>query len=82
MTGEIKKAISFQNLSSPPTPIFSDLKILKLHDLFKLKLLFFFDCDNKISPSCFNPSLNLIESVPPYRQATNVVFVANLKLFL
>ena len=49
------KAISFQKFTSPSTPLFSDLKILKLHDLFQLKFLcFVYDCVNKISPSCFH----------------------------
>ena len=76
------KAISFQNFASPSSPIFSDLKILKLHDLFQLKLLcFVYDCVNKISPSCFHSFFELVESVHPYltRQATNNDIFLNQK---
>ena len=48
------RAIAFEHFTSLTTPLFSSLKILKLRDLFKLKLLsFVYDCVNKISPSCF-----------------------------
>ena len=46
---------------------FSDLKILKLHDLFQLKLLsFVYDCVNRIFPSCFHSFFDLVESVHRY----------------
>ena len=52
------RAISFQNYAAPSSPIFSDLKILKLHDLFQLKLLsFVYECVNKISPTNFHTFL-------------------------
>ena len=35
----VVRAIAFEHFTSPSTPIFSDLKILKLQDLFQLKLL-------------------------------------------
>ena len=58
---------------------FADLKILKLHDLFQLKLLsFVYDCVNRTSPSCFHSSFDLVESVHLYgtRQVTkNDIFV-------
>ena len=39
------RAIAFEHFTSSTTPLFSDLKILKLHDSFKLKLLtFVYDC--------------------------------------
>ena len=51
---KIVRAISFENLTSPSTPIFSNLRILKLHDLFKLKLLsFVYDCVSMLSPPDF-----------------------------
>ena len=56
--------------------------ILKLHDLFQLKLLcFVYDCVNKISPSCFHSFFELVESVHPYltRQATNNDIFLNQK---
>ena len=57
----METAIAFEHFTSPSTPIVSDLKILKLQDLFQLKLLcFVYDCVNKSSPSCFH---NLFESV-------------------
>ena len=63
----VVRAISFEHFTSPSTPIFSNLKILKIHDLFKLKLLsFVYDCVNKISPSCFHSFFALVESVHQY----------------
>ena len=57
----VVKAISFANFTSPSTPIFSDFKILKLYDLFQLKLLsFVYDCVNRISPSCFHSFFDLV----------------------
>ena len=42
------RANAFEHFTSPSTHLFSDLKILKLCDLFKLKLLsFVYDCVNK-----------------------------------
>ena len=55
----VVRAMSFENFTSPSTPIFLNLKILKLHDLFQLKLLtFVYDCVNKIAPSYFLLSLH------------------------
>ena len=52
---KVIRAIAFENFTSHTTPLFSDLKTLKLHDLFQLKLLsFVYDCVNRISPSCFH----------------------------
>ena len=57
----VVRAIAFEHFTSPSTPIFSDLKILKLQDLFQLKLLcFVYDCVNKNSPNWFH---NFFESV-------------------
>ena len=36
------RAIAFEHFTSPTTPLFSDLKILKLCDPFQLKLLFLY----------------------------------------
>ena len=58
------RAIAFEHFTAPTTPLFSDLKILKLHDLFQLKLLsFVYDCVNKISPSCCHSFFDLVQSV-------------------
>ena len=67
------RAISFQNYAAPSSPIFSDLKILKLHDLFQLKLLsFVYECVNKITPANFHTFFDSLASVHQYstRQAT------------
>ena len=49
------RAISFQPRMSPSLPIFNDLKLLKLSEIFELRLLtFVFDSVNKTSPSCFH----------------------------
>ena len=55
----VVRAISFENFTSHSTPIFLNLKILKLHDLFQLKLLTIsYDCINKIAPSYFHSRLH------------------------
>ena len=69
----VVRAISFVHFTAPSSPIFSDLKILKLHDLFQLKLLsFVYDLVNRTSPSCFHSFFDLVESVHRYgtRQVT------------
>ena len=67
------RAIPFQNYAAPSSPIFSDLKILKLHDLFQLKLLsFVYECVNQITPANFHTYFDSLASVHQYctRQAT------------
>ena len=60
----VARAISFQHFTAPSMPTFSDLKILKLHDLFQLKMLSFaYDCINKIAPSYFRSFFELVDSV-------------------
>ena len=66
------RAISFEHFTSHSTPIFFGLKILKLHDLFQLKLLsFVYESVLKISPVCFHNFFKSVESVHQYgtRQA-------------
>jgi len=68
----VLKAITFKNSSSPSTPIFYDLKILKLYDLFHLKLLtLVYECMNLISPIFFHNFFDNLTSVHQYntRQA-------------
>ena len=68
----VVRAISFERFTSHSNPIFSDLKILKLHDLFQLKLLcFVYESVHKISPICFHNFFKSLESVHQYdtRQA-------------
>ena len=70
----VVRAISFEHFTAPSMPIFSDLKILKVHDLFQLKMLsFVYDCINKIAPPYFHSFFELVDSVHQYstRQATN-----------
>ena len=73
------RAILFGHFTSPSSPIFLDLKILRLHDLFQLKLLsFVYDSVNKISPACFHSFFPLADFVHQYgtRQVTkNCIFV-------
>ena len=73
------RAIAFEHFTSPSTPIFSDLKILKLQDLFQLKLLcFVYDCVNKNSPNCFHNFIESVSNVHQYgtRQASkNDIFL-------
>ena len=55
---KVVRAIVFKNLSAPPAPVFLTLRILKLQDLFEMKLLrFVFEPVNKFSPSCFHEFL-------------------------
>ena len=75
----VVRAIAFEHFTSPSTPIFSDLKILKLQDLFQLKLLcFVYDCVNENSPNCFRNFFESVSSVHQYgtRQASkNDIFL-------
>ena len=75
----VVRAVSFVNFTSHSTLIFLNLKILKLHDLFQLKLLtFVYDCINKIAPSYFHSFFALVETVHQYgtRQAKkNDIFI-------
>ena len=67
------RAISFQPRLSPSLPIFKDLKLLKLSDIFELRLLtFVFDSVNKTSPECFHNFFVFNSSVHLYctRQAS------------
>ena len=49
------RAISFQPRLSPSLPIFKDLKLLKLSEIFELRpLIFVFESVNKTSPTCFH----------------------------
>ena len=69
----VLQAIAFENYAAPSTPIFRDLKILKLHDLFQLKLLIFvYQCVNKISPPTFHTFFDSLSNVHQYgtRQVT------------
>ena len=67
------RAISLQPRMSPSLPIFNDFKLLKLSEIFELRLLtFVFDSVNKTSPSCFHEFFLLSSSVHQYstRQAS------------
>ena len=70
---KVVRAITFKSFRSPSTSIFSDLKILKLYDLFELKLLtFVYESVNKISPSFFHNFFETLTTVHHYdtRQAS------------
>ena len=67
------RAISFQPRLSPSFPIFKDLKLLKLSEIFELRLLtFVYDSVNKTSPCCFHDFFLFSSSVHQYstRQAS------------
>ena len=69
---KVVRAIAFQNFTSPSSPIFSDLKILKLYDLFDLKLLtFVYESVNRLSPPYFHNFFTTLSDVHQYdtRQA-------------
>ena len=68
------RAISFQPRMSPSLPIFKDLKLLKLSDIFELRLLtIVFESVNKTSPDCFHNFFLFNSSVHQYstRQASH-----------
>ena len=75
----VVRAMSFEHFTSHSTPIFLNLKTLKLHDLVQLKLLtFVYDCVNKIAPSYFHSFFALVETAHQYgmRQASkNDIFL-------
>ena len=61
------KATSFQPHMSSSLPIFKDFKLLKLSEIFELRLLIFvFDSVNKTSPSCFHDFFLFCSSVHHY----------------
>ena len=67
------RAIFFQPRMPPSLPIFNELKLLKLSEIFELRLLtFVFDSVNKTSPSCFHDFFLFCSSVHQYstRQAS------------
>ena len=68
------KAMAFKHFTSPSNPIFYDLKILRLHDLYHLKLhSFMYESVNKLSPTCFHAFFELAGHVHEYdtRQVQN-----------
>ena len=70
---KVVRAISFQPRLSPSLPIFKDLKLLKLSDIFEFRLLtFVYDSVNKTSPCCFHGFFLFSSSVHQYsrRQAS------------
>ena len=51
----VLRCIKFEPFSSPSTPIFQSLRILKLEDVLHLNILkFVYKTINKLSPSCFH----------------------------
>ena len=61
---KVVRAIAFMNFTSTSSPISSDLKILKLYDLFHLKLLLFvYESVNRISPSVFHNFFEILSDV-------------------
>ncbi len=79
---KVVRAISFESSNSHSSPIFKDLKILKLSDVFHLKLLtFVYESIHKISPSCFHNFFCLSSYVHQYstRQASRGNLYLNQK---
>ena len=74
------RSISFQPRLSPSLPIFKDLKLLKLFDIFKVRLLtFVYDSINKTSPCCFHNFYLFSSSV--HRYSTRQASQGDLYLF-
>ena len=70
---KVVRAIAFKSSLSQSTPIFSDLKILKLNDLFELKLFtFVYESVNMVSPVLYHNFFATLTSVHHYntRQAS------------
>ena len=58
------KGIAFENCYAPSSPIFLALQLLKLQDLFELKLLsFVYESVHEISVSCFHGLFSLVSNV-------------------
>ena len=61
---KVVRAITFNNFSAPSAPIFLTLRLLKLQDLFDMKLLtFVYEAVNKSSPSCFHEFFDVLSQV-------------------
>ena len=61
---KVVRAITFNNFSAPSAPIFLTLRLLKLQDLFEMKLLtFVYEAVNKLSPSCFHEFVDVLSQV-------------------
>ena len=61
---KVVRAITFNNFSAPSAPIFLTLRLLKLQDLFEMKLLtFVYEAVNKLSPSCFHEFFDVLSQV-------------------
>ena len=70
---KVVRVTAFKSFSSLSTPIFSELKILKLYDLFELQLLpFVYESGNMISPVFFHNFFEILTAVYQYdmRQAS------------
>ena len=64
---KIIRVIAFEHFTSPSAPIFLNLKILRLSELFQLKLLcFMYECINSTSPTHFFNSIVPVPSVHQY----------------
>ena len=61
------RAISFQSRMSPSLPIFNDIKLLTILEIFELRLLTFVsESVNKSSPSCLHNFYSFSSSVHQY----------------
>ena len=82
---KVVRSIAFKNFTSPSTPIFSELKILKLYDLFHLKLLtFVYESVRLISPTFFHNFLEILTSVSQYDtvqdRLTKMIFLWHIRI--
>ena len=63
----IIRAMCFEHFTSHSTSILRNLRILKLHDLFHLKLTsFVYESVHQVSPVCFHNFFKSLESVHQY----------------
>ena len=67
------RTISHQSYLAHSLPIFRELKLLRLSDIFKLKLLtFVFESTNKITPVCFHNFFSSNSSMLHYETRQSV----------
>ena len=59
--------MTFSNLTAHPLPLFSNLKLLKVDDLYKLSISsFVYECHNNLAPTHFTDYFTQISAVHSY----------------
>ena len=64
---KVTRAMAFSKPRDHSSPLFSQLKLLKLYDIYKLYISsFIFECQNKTSPIYFSDFFTSVPSVHSY----------------